>query len=242
MRVRLKGIHKVRAKGVDYYYAWRGGPRLVGAPGSPEFIASYTAAHASHREPPKDKFHSIIIAYKSSPEFAGLRPSTQRDYRRHIAAIEVAFGDLPLAALEDARVNCDLLQWRDSFAASPRTADYVWAVLQAVLRWGRDHGLTTYRPPDRVSQLYHVDRSDMIWSEADIAKFLAVASEPLQRALILAIESGQRQGDLLTLPWSAYDGAWIGCASRRQVDASMSPSPRRCAAFSTARRASGPSY
>ena len=42
-----------------------------------------------------------------------------------------------------------------------------------------------------------------------LAAFMAVASEPLQRALVLALETGQRQGDLLTLPWSAYDGTWI---------------------------------
>lgn len=33
---------------------------------------------------------------------------------------------------------------------------------------------------------------------------MAVAPRPLQRALVLALETGQRQGDLLVLPWSAY--------------------------------------
>ena len=50
MRVHLKGIHRVKVKlasgtRATYYYAWRRGPRLVGEPGSPEFIASYYAAH-----------------------------------------------------------------------------------------------------------------------------------------------------------------------------------------------------
>ena len=45
--------------------------------------------------------------------------------------------------------------------------------------------------------------------DTHIAAFMAVASEPLQRALVLALETGQRQGDLLRLPWSAYDGTWI---------------------------------
>ena len=66
-----------------------------------------------------------------------------------------------------------------------------------------------YRPPERVERLYHADRSEKIWEETHLATFLAVASEPLQRALVLALETGQRQGDLLTLPWSAYDGQWI---------------------------------
>jgi hypothetical protein len=65
MRVRLKGIHCVKVKlatgeTATYYYAWRKGPRLVGEPGSPEFLASYMAAHASRRQPDGSSFHSVI--------------------------------------------------------------------------------------------------------------------------------------------------------------------------------------
>ena len=42
-----------------------------------------------------------------------------------------------------------------------------------------------------------------------VTAFRAVASERLWQALVLAIETGQRQGDLIRLPWSAYDGQWI---------------------------------
>jgi hypothetical protein len=47
MRVQLKGVLHVRKKLADgevrdYWYAWRGGPRLEGHPGAPEFIASTT--------------------------------------------------------------------------------------------------------------------------------------------------------------------------------------------------------
>jgi hypothetical protein len=94
-------------------------------------------------------------------------------------------------------------------AASPRQANYSWMVLMRLLSWARARGLTLYRPPERVERLYHTDRSEKIWSEPQIAAFMAVASEPLQRALVLALEAGQRQGDLLVLPWSAYDGTWI---------------------------------
>jgi integrase len=38
---------------------------------------------------------------------------------------------------------------------------------------------------------------------------MAAAPVTLQRALVLALDTGQRQGDLLALPWSAYDGTCI---------------------------------
>lgn len=215
MRVRrlsdiFPGIHgPIRARGREYYYAWRGGPRLAGEPGTPEFVASYAAAHASRREPNRATFHSIVAGYKTSQDFAGLAPRTKSDYLQHIAKIEIRFGDLPLAALDDPRVTRDFLDWRDSMGGSPRQADYSWMVLMRLLSWARARGLTLYRPPDRIERLYHADRSEKIWTEQDIAKFMAVAAVPLQRALVLALETGQRQGDLLALPWSAYDGSWI---------------------------------
>lgn len=42
---KLKGVCKVHAKGQTYWYAWRGGPRLRGQPGTPDFITSYVEAH-----------------------------------------------------------------------------------------------------------------------------------------------------------------------------------------------------
>ena len=53
------------------------------------------------------------------------------------------------------------------------------------------------------------DRRDKIWSEEDIASLLSIAPKEIQLALMLAIWTGQRQGDLLRLPWSAYDGTHI---------------------------------
>jgi integrase len=106
-------------------------------------------------------------------------------------------------------VTREFIEWRDSMAGSPRQADYAWTILMRLLSFARARGLTLYRPPERIDRLYHADRSEKIWEEQHLAAFLAVASEPLQRALVLALETGQRQGDLLALPWSAYDGQWV---------------------------------
>lgn len=51
MRVVLKGVDTARSRLANgtvrvYRYAWRGGPRLEGEPGSPEFVASYNKAVA----------------------------------------------------------------------------------------------------------------------------------------------------------------------------------------------------
>src|SRR5262249_44156578 len=56
---------------------------------------------------------------------------------------------------------------------------------------------------------YHGTRVDFVWSVDDEAAFLEHAPPQLHLPLLLALWTGQRQGDLLRLPWSAYDGATV---------------------------------
>jgi hypothetical protein len=115
VRVNLKGIHRITrtlatGERVTYFYAWRGGPRLVGEPGSPEFIRSYDAAQSNRRSPDPSLFRSTIAAYKASRAFTGLRERTRADYSKQIAKIEAAFGDPASRRLgRSARVTRDLL-------------------------------------------------------------------------------------------------------------------------------------
>jgi len=148
---------------------------------------------------------TIIAQYKAAPEFTGLATSTRRAYLTYIKLIEIEFGDLPLAALADRRVRGDFKTWRDSFAATPRKADYAWTTLARVMSFAKDRGIISTNPCERGGRLYVANRRDKIWTEQDIAAVLAVASEEIQLALILALWTGQRQGDLLRLSWSAYE-------------------------------------
>ena len=220
MRVKLKGIAsatKILASGekVTYHYAWRGGPRLDGEPGSPEFMLSYERALHERRSPDASVFKSIIADYLASVDFTGLRERTKADYQKHIATIERAFGDLPTAALTDPKVTGEFLRWRDRIGG--RQGDYAWSVLMLILSHGRTVGMTSYRPPGRIRKLYEADRSDKIWEAHHIDAFIAVAPEPLQWALVFAAETGQRQADLLRLPWSSYDGMYIRLTPSKSV-------------------------
>jgi integrase len=56
---------------------------------------------------------------------------------------------------------------------------------------------------------YAYNRVDKVWTENDEAAFMRCAPPHLRLALTLALWTGQRQGDLLRPPWSAYDGTRI---------------------------------
>ncbi|WP_296524708.1 hypothetical protein [Rhodoplanes sp.] len=205
MRVRLMGINsntKRLANGriVTYWYAWKGGPRLDGVPGSLEFIASYNADAARKVMPATGVLLSILQGYQASTDFTDRADRTRSDYVRQIKLIEREFGDFPLAALADRRTRGLSMEWRDRLAAKPRRqADYAWQVLARVLSWAKGRGLIVANPCERGGRLYGGTRADKIWTTDDETAFLAVAPAHLHLPLILALWTGQREGDLLRL-------------------------------------------
>jgi integrase len=215
MRVKLKGINKVTSRlasgaKVTYYYAWKGGPRLPGKPGDPEFMAAYNDAVQQKATHNKDNLQAILNQYQDTPKWAGLAERTRRDYVGHIRRIEERFGDFPIRALTDRRARAEFLSWRDEMALkSRRQADYVFATLASILAWAYDRGLTDANPCERPGKVYRAKRSDSIWTHADEAAFLKIAPQRLCLAYLMAVWTGQRQGDLLRLTWGAYDGTHI---------------------------------
>lgn len=205
--MRLKGLNKVTVtlasgKRVTYWYAWKGGPRLDGQPGTPEFVASFNRAVAARKTPKRDNLASLVGQFRSSPEFARMADSTQAEWGRWLARIEIAtIGSLPIAALNDRAVKDDLMGWRDSYADRPRTADYGAQVLARVLSWGMSRGKLTFNAMDGAGTLYRADRADMIWTEDDLSAFAEKASVEVAKALRLACLTGLRRSDLIALQW-----------------------------------------
>ena len=215
MRVRLKGINSISKQLADstyrrYYYAWKGGPALPGKPGDPEFVAVYNAAVARKVQPPQGVLLSILQGFQATALWDDLAPRTRRDYAALIKTIEKEFADFPLSALGDRRTRDVFMSWRDKRAkASRRQADYGWQVLARILSWAHGRGLIIANPCEKGGRLYHGSRAENVWAPADEEAFLAAAPAHLHLPLLLALWTGQRQGDLLSLTWQQYDGTVI---------------------------------
>lgn len=218
--VRLKGVNKIRKVRPDgrvevLWYAWRGkgAPRLLGEPGSPEFLKSYAEAHAARKAAPaeaEETLAGLVGRYRAAPEFTKLAEQTKAEWRRWLDRIALDrddapldIGGLPLSALDDRRARADLLAWRDQWADRPRTADYAIQVLSRVLSWSVDRGLLAINLAAGVSQLYDGDRADQIWTPAEIAAFVVAAPSPEVAQIVrLACLTGISRTDLCRLSWS----------------------------------------
>jgi hypothetical protein len=175
MRVHLKGVHSVRMRLADgkvavYCYAWRGGPRLSGVPGSPEFLVSFQEAHAARKRPAQGCLFGLISEFRGSAEYLGLSASTRRAYATYLREIEIEFGDMPLRAIESPKARGEFKRWRDGMASTPRKADYAWTTLARVLSVAKDRGRIASNPCERGGRLYAAHRADKIWTEADVAR------------------------------------------------------------------------
>lgn len=216
VRARLQGVNTVRKRLADgtmrvYHYHRATGSPLNGKPGSPEFISDYGAAERIMRDRHAGTMIGLIRDYTLSPEFSKLADSTQREYRRMLTKAEAKFGTMPLAVLEDPRVKQDFMSWRAAVAkaSGEREADHRLSVVSSMLTWAKENGRVFSNHVAGFRRLYRSDRSEMIWLPEHIAAFMAAAPVEMQRALILALHTGQRQGDLLRLTWGNYDGSMI---------------------------------
>lgn len=198
-----------------YFYAWRGGPLLKDeqgiplAPGNPAFVVAYATAHENRKKPAAGTMFSLIAAYKSTSEFTKRAERTKKDYLRFLKMIEDKFGDMPISYVEKPKARGKFKAWRDTLSESPRQADYAWGMLARVLSVAKDRGTISTNVCERGGRLYSVDRAEIIWQADHIKAFGAVASDELRFALLLALWTGQRQGDLIRLAWTQYDGTHI---------------------------------
>jgi integrase len=154
---------------------------------------------------------ALLFQFQESGEFQfKISPRTRRDYIKQIKRIEKAFGDFPIKALDDPRATSIFLKWRDRLAqTSLRQADYAYGTLSRILSWALGRRKIKTNPCASGGKLYQGTRVDKIWTNQDVDRFLRTAPPYLRLAMLLAIDTGQRQGDLLRLPWSAYDGKQI---------------------------------
>jgi integrase len=204
VKVDLKGIAKVQAKGRTYWYAWRGGPRLTGNPGSPEFFESYREAHENSRVKDDGRFRALVTLYKASAAYSDLAASTRKNWAPWLDRIAEHFGELRMAQFDrPERIRPVIRRWRNRWADKPRTADYGMQVLSRVLSYAVDPlGKIAGNPCEGIKQLYSGDRAEIIWTDADIARLKQSCSPEIGHAVDLAAHTGLRLGDLLRVSWS----------------------------------------
>lgn len=152
---------------------------------------------------------ALVGLYLRSSDFLKLRPRTQRDYLAAFKPIRTRFGAMSLAEIDGRGFTNAIFTWREENRGAPRVADYRLQVLKLLLSWARRRGLIDHNRAQKMGRLYRSKRRQISWSDAQIAAFNQVAPAYMQFALTIALETGQRQADLLALDWSMVDSDFV---------------------------------
>lgn len=214
MPVTLKGLHsskKILADGSvkTYFYAWKNGPRMKEAWGTPAFAREFEDLRKKRREPDKDTVSGLIATYRQR-HLPRLGEATQRDYKRYLDMIEEEFGTMSIKAVEERGSRAMFEEWRDGMKHTPRKADLAWTVLQLVFSKALKSETITRNPCEAGGRLAETGtRRHIIWKPVDIAKFKESAPKHVLAVFMAGLWTGQRQGDILDLTWANYDGKHI---------------------------------
>ena len=235
MIVRLRGVKRVRAKGRLYHYHRASGTRLMAPPGTAEFAAELAAAARAHAEGAARQairpgtLEALVLAYKSGPEFAALAPRTRRDYDGVFAWLR-PIGATPLHLIDPPLV----MGIRDkAFAAHRRRfANRTLAVLRLLFGWGLPRGLVDGNPAAGLPKIRRpagTPTANRPWTAAELAAVMAAAPPHLRLAVAIGAWTAMREGDMLRLPWSAWDGRalrWRQSKTGREVVVAAHPALR----------------
>lgn len=199
-------VHCVRVKGRPYYYYQPGrntkgaakAARLPDDPRKPEWWEAYRAL-SGDAQPRKsaNAVGELIKAYKKSPEWLQLKPSTKEGWGIYLARIDAAWGALEVRGLEPRHV----LRFRDKWADKPATANATMRCLSSLLSWSVPRGWRTDNPCREIRPLKGGDGYSP-WPD----DMLTLAEKEMRTDLwwsaALALYSGQREADCIKMTWA----------------------------------------
>lgn len=219
--IRLK-VPRLRQKRSGYY--WQPTPAIRALGFAPEALGKDVAAataraehlnrlvDAERRDAPDahkqvENVANLIAHYRQSDRYDGLAPSTRPVYESILRKIERATGHYMVAGI----TRRDLVVVRDKVrqVRGRKRANAhlkLWRVLleEAMnLGWRQDNPATGLGGADHVAR-------HRIWTPAEVDAFCAKASAIGRASMALAVrmarDSAQRQGDVIRLRWSDWDG------------------------------------
>ncbi len=165
-----------------------------------------------------DSVGALVLSYKRGPEWNRLRPASRATYTIYLREVE-RLGHMRVGDVKRRL----LLDMRDALAATRGNgaANGFMRVASSLFSWAVRRDWIEHNPAAGGKALPggHLPA----WTDEQAARALAGLPEPLRRVVVLALHTGQRRGDLVRLPWSAYDGRTLRLRQSKTGVALASP-------------------
>jgi integrase len=191
---------------VVWYFRQGHGPRirLMGAFGSPEFIAAYEAAAQGRRiDPaPRDRSASgslkwLIEQYMRSGPWAAFKPATRKQREAIFRHVVAKAGDAPFSAI----TRKTMVESRDAAKATPAQANVMVKVMRGLFDWAIEAEHLTANPAKDVPFLKVEGDGFHAWTDAELDRFEQTYPIGTRERLAYAVllYTGQRRGDVVRM-------------------------------------------
>jgi integrase len=180
---------------------------ITGTPWSDEFMRQHAAAldglkvqattEIGASRTKAGTFDALCVSYYRSPEFRGLKASTQAMRRNIIERFRAVHGGKPLRGLGRAHIQ----QIIGDKAKTPEAANNLLKVLRVLLAYAVTLDMIESNPAASVKKYRSRGDGFHRWTEDEIEQFRArhpLGSKP-RLALELLLHTGQRRGDVVRM-------------------------------------------
>jgi integrase len=190
-------MYVVPIHGSYWYRPPEGQDVRIGPVGEEHLVWKFMADKTSPQTPPKPtaSLREHFERYKREV-IPTLAPRTQAGYARYLVVLMKVFGHMAPDEVRPRDIGAFLDRPKGKIQANRQVAVLSAVYAKMVGRWycaDRNPCIGVERNPSRKRTRYVTD--------AEFDAFKAMCSPRLKLAMDLALLTGQRQGDLLTLPW-----------------------------------------
>jgi hypothetical protein len=208
--LRLHYVHSfIDHNGHPRHYFRRPGFKRVtlpGLPGSPEFMAAYTAALAGQSAPRHaigasrtvpGTINALVVDYYNTSLPLLKSPITRSTYRNILERFREEHGDKRVAMLR----RKDIVAMLATKAKTPSAANHWLRMLRTLMRFAVEEELIENDPTARVKDIKTQSSGFHSWTEEEIGTF--EARHPIgaraRLALALLLHTGQRRADVVLM-------------------------------------------
>lgn len=249
--MRVKHLHAVRGRDKVYVYHRPSGMRVAGIErrngrleASQAAFAEIGRLNSARTSPVPGTLGGVFDAYRATPHWRALQQRTRSDYEALFdwLAPERAksLRHIPMQALTPEMIVS--IRDRAHEVKGWRRANYVLSVLSVLCEWARSKRIVPTNPCSGVARVAKPSGAKVVnrrWEQWEIDAVLAAArrdAPQLVLPILIARYTGMRQGDVLRLGVTAWDGRSLRWrANKNGAEQEMTPPPRDLVAALNAR-------
>lgn len=201
-----KGVHRVVARGREYYY-WHPGRGTQHAgqriplpkdPTSPEFWVALREAQGVLVD--VETVGAVIDLYETSPQFKRLGTGSQALYRRQLRILRAGFGETAASTIRPIHIRGIM----DGLADTPSAANNFLGAMRALSSWGLSRGKFDQSLTEGIEP-FETDGGHKPWTPKQVKAVHDHLTGYIRRGILLALYTGQRGSDIVRLGWTDID-------------------------------------